>query len=134
MSDVKVGDVVAWRDVPDGALVRQGRFYYLRIKAKGWCVYSADAWRAFARWLDGAESKPWAWHGAGDVTIIALGLTGQETAAELQRLALLNLPIAAIGREFADPQVLAERLHRAGWRPGMTAADAARLLAEVRDG
>ncbi len=85
-------------------------------------------------------------------------VTGQETAADLQRLAEVYEVRDAL---FTAPDIVefmhtsvedmnsyecpecsphepqawtwaAERLHAAGWRPGMTAEDAARLLAEVR--
>lgn len=47
----KVGDVVAWANVPDGALVRCAGvyvFFYLRAGGSGWCV-GADDRKGFAR-------------------------------------------------------------------------------------
>ncbi len=128
---VKVGDVVAWADVPDGALVRE----------------------------DG-PSWPWGFY-KERVTIVALGLTGQESADDLRRLAEMfevrealtagpalgagfcrvylgsddgtgdNLIGGFSGSFEAARSVWAKRLHAAGWRPGMTAEDAARMLAEA---
>jgi hypothetical protein len=69
-------------------------------------------------------------------TIVALGLTGEESAADLQRLAevfevreyLIRSGDDAVwcGQEL---DVFAACLHAAGWRPGMSAEDAARRLA-----
>ncbi len=106
---------------------------------------------------------PWDIRNPGPVTIVALSLTGQETADDLRRLAEVfevrealrlrawrkdsHLPwhtslrpfdedgVVASGKTAEEAiQAAAERLHSAGWRPGMTAEDAARLLAEVRHG
>lgn len=82
-----------------------------------------------------------------DVVVIALNLTGSETAADLQRLAEIFEVREALVQLFraenpADNERLrtmlmslcdgaAEILHAAGWRPGMTAENAARLLAEA---
>lgn len=84
----------------------------------------------------------WTWgfgaplRGGDSVTIVALGITGEETAADLQRLAEVFEVREALMREDEDyahlpltATLAAERLHAAGWRPGMTAEDAARLLA-----
>lgn len=79
------------------------------------------------------------------VTIVALNLTCKESAADLQRLAevyevreaSVTLPMALVVRAMGpidDPLTAdgigsaAERLHAVGWRPGMSAEDAARLL------
>ena len=101
MSEIKVGDVVAWADVPDGALVRS--------KAQtGWtCFYRragdfGDAaglrrgphdagvfWPASEQlpfWRDVAVWKGWC-PDDHSVTVVALGLTGQESADDLRRLA-----------------------------------------------
>jgi hypothetical protein len=81
-------------------------------------------------------------------TIIALGLSGQEAAADLQRLAEVYEVREAMLSWSADERAVvlaheaawgilsevAERLHASGFRRGMTAEDAASLLAEVRDG
>jgi len=149
VSQVKVGDVVAWAEVPSGAFVETsggGRFFVrvgnqrLLAKVPGDKSWGTDTW------------GPWNDRFATSGTIIALGLTGQETAAELQRLAevykvreaWLAMPPVEIARitsllvAYADAGAASafddfyRRLHAAGWRPGMTAEDAARLLAEVQ--
>lgn len=111
----KIGDVVAWESVPDGALVRYGDRYYVRLPDdRGWWVGTTGRpWAAFGRGpaipgekMDGLRKRgwTWSWHNDNDpVTIVALGLTGEESAGDLCRMAEV---------------------------PGMTAEDAARLLAE----
>lgn len=94
-----------------------GSFFYERIsEACGWCVGSHNAsGDDFAY-----ESVPdigWPWVPAAydvEVDIVALGLTGQETAADLQRLA-------------------EGRLHAAGVRAGDSSERAAELLAAEVD-
>ncbi len=158
---VRVGDVVAWADVPDGALVRD---------ADGFCAvrkYDRGAWvfgqnREWTAWI-AASSTPlvrgWPWagdvpDGCARVTIVALGLTGHESADDLRRMAeVFEVREALLQAHGTDAELwhsaawgsarqgvgvtlaavaqdAAERLHAAGWRPGMTAEDAARLLAE----
>lgn len=156
MPIVNVGDVVAWADVPSGALVRAdiGAFYVER-GAWRYRVHSACA-SFWAREIAGHPER--ARNTGEQVTIIALGLTGQETAADLQRLAELFETREALRKALRTEPGLsgftrvylggmmvggfsggdgltywAQRLHAAGWRPGMTAEDAGRLLAEVRD-
>lgn len=96
--------------------------------------------------------------GCTQATIVALDLTGQETAADLQRLAEVFEVREALDRATSPrrqrpsggghdltwtvhgtplnipvketPDKFAERLHALGWRKGMTAEDTARLLAE----
>lgn len=162
---IKVGDVVPWVDVPDGALVRER----MEERATIWCLRVGDlgavvhvdgrGWRSF--------ELGWEWDELADptasVTIVALGLTGQESADDLRRLAEVfevrealdamlvchncgneeptigELEDGTISQpwctecdsEMGYPHFAseAERLHAAGWRPGMTAEDAARLLA-----
>ena len=166
----KIGDVVPWSNVPNGALVQVQfsaglrRFptqiavngdYIMCVGGHGQVVGSDDGdgplWTA--RDLDDA----WTWRtGDGEATIVALGLTGQESADDLRRLAEVFEVREALGTMraadhateraledaikgaaagptmsdlFAAMTTVAERLHAAGWRPGMTAEDAARLLA-----
>lgn len=165
MSTVKVGDVVAWDKVPSGALVKQGHSFIVRMGDGGWHVGGPDgAWSSFSTWSDGEPSEPWPWKGSGIglLSIVALNVRANATAADLQRLAevfevreVLQVEDAyqfkvgecyhffsvALGRNVvsrvrgpgsADEARgwVATLLHRAGWRPGMTAEDAARLLAE----
>jgi hypothetical protein len=172
----KVGDVVAWADVPDGAMVRwlwDGHGLEHFYRRHGHCVSRVGSY-------DGVWCRAGRDDGAFDprerVTIVALSLTGQETANDLRRLAEVFEVREVIARmldadnaewywsctsddpkwpdsphgisiqlhewedsiEVADEatrtlalDVAAGCLHAAGWRPGMTAEDAARLLAEA---
>lgn len=143
---VKIGDTVAWADVPDGALVREhdglhANDYDVRHAGRGWLV-----WACMARvWRSSLSSLGTSWDEVDDhsdvVTVIALDLTGQETAADLQRLAemfdireaLTRAPTDALAwltfRAGGDSlDTLVARLHAAGWRVGMTVGDAVRLL------
>lgn len=144
MTAPNVGDVVAWEKVPDGALVlhmchlyeRHGRWGCTRAYWNGeWFSSYAEGWIAGYQWSDLFDDD--------EPRIVALGLTGQETAADLQRLAevfevreaFLALPGVdglrqAVGALF-DEVFAPERLHALGWRKGQTAEDAARLLAEA---
>lgn len=147
-SVVKVGDVVAWRDVPDGALVRpnsDARVYSMRINGGGRYVCNPrGVWRGFMDF----PGTPWGWDPRLDedpkrtpALIVALGLTGKESADDLRRLAeifevrealwkTVDAYAAGWGNIWEQAETwLAERLHAAGWRPGMTAEDAARMLA-----
>ncbi|HEY8376724.1 MAG TPA: hypothetical protein VIK91_09560 [Nannocystis sp.] len=161
---VKVGDVVAWCDVPDGAMVRpnsDARVYSMRINGGGRYVCNPrGVWRGFMDF----PGTPWGWDPRLDedpkrtpALIVALGLTGEESADDLRRLAEIfevreALLAAAAGNQTAERTIeqhvvqeaadrgptwgdlqdafyaIAERLHAAGWRPGMTAEDAARML------
>jgi hypothetical protein len=136
MSDVKVGDTVSWENVPDGALVKTPVIIH---RHKGICrmPFAGIVW-----------VSPWRYSVAKMCTIIALGLSGQEAAADLQRLAEVYEVREAMLSWSADERAVvlaheaawgilsevAERLHASGFRRGMTAEDAASLLAEVRDG
>ena len=153
--NVNIGDVVAWADVPDGALVRDSEGWHALCRGRGIYVGKpGDGWLSANAWPD--EGR-WRWQSAsGDATIVALGLTGQESADDLRRLAEVFEVREALGTMraadhateraledaikgaaagptmsdlFAAMTTVAERLHAAGWRPGMTAEDAARLLA-----
>ena len=144
---------IKWVDVPDGALVRVmrngGITFALKQAGRGF-------WTGPATWE--APIRSWIWwswdsvRSPATVTIVALGLTGQETAADLRRLAEVFEVREAVARDFsvwrvvqtaaggddersardADVAATIDRLHAAGWRPGMTAEDAARLLSEAR--
>lgn len=154
--DIKVGDVVAWDKVPSGALVRvstdAATSHALRIGDQGeWVGFrfsreTSGEWRPFCRtwpWSEGAET--------GSVTIIALDVPADATAEQLRTLAEvfevrealhamhpLDALVATGG--FGPDAVVytfdeaAPLLHHAGWRPSMSAEDAARMLAEVHDG
>jgi len=88
---VKVGDVVAWDEVPDGALIlEKDGFYSQRMNGRGRvAALKGYEWRA---WGDDYEWRPdsWKWpHRDYEcyVEIIALNLTGNETADDLRALA-----------------------------------------------
>lgn len=151
MPDIKVGDTVAWADVPDGAMVRSAaKMYYRRAGDGGWCVGCVIGERQ--HW-EPLGLRPWRWQGgiAHNVQVIALGLTGSESAADLQGMAerfdiraalRIDLGLPGFSRVFLGDEMVggfsggdglsywAERLHAAGFRAGMTPEDAARLLAE----
>lgn len=121
----------------------EGRFRW--VQYDGQWNYEPRMWNTGSLLDDGArwDLLP------GDATIIALGLTDQETADDLRRLAEVFEVREAVSREFAvwrvvqqeaggddvfsakgeDMDRCVDRLHAAGWRPGMTAEDAARMLA-----
>ncbi len=97
LARLEVGDTVAWAEVPDGAMVRvrvrDGDDYFaVRQHGRGAWVFGCDR-----EWCEGVRAKDvnqplrrgWAWADGEPqmVTIIATGLTGTETAADLQRLA-----------------------------------------------
>ena len=90
---IKIGDTVAWADVPDGAMVRTatrqaGVVHALRIVGHGRFVSGTWGWREWdLRWEWSAEAEAPAWLKHPDPTIIALGLTGFESAEDLQRMA-----------------------------------------------
>lgn len=80
----KIGDVVPWPKVPSGALVETsggGRFILrigdrrLMAKVPGDATWGTDTW---GPWNDGFATFG---------TIVALGLTGDESADDLRRLA-----------------------------------------------
>ncbi|WAS97794.1 hypothetical protein [Nannocystis punicea] len=91
----RVGDRVAWAEVPDGALVFDRGdedwpepAHALRLAGRGRWVHEAHV----TDWTLELEEWPWQageerGQGTNGVTLVALGLTGEETAADLQRLA-----------------------------------------------
>lgn len=86
---VKVGDVVAWDEVPSGAMVRlciEVFWYGLRIEDDGCWVGSFT----LSQWHKPRRGFTWIGrprYASGDTVIIALNLTGNETADELRTLA-----------------------------------------------
>ena len=82
---VKVGDVVAWANVPSMAMVSDYGDYVVRKGSGGITVYSRS--RTDNGWS--VERPIWAWpfFAKRTVSIIALNLTGNETADELRALA-----------------------------------------------
>lgn len=119
-NEVRVGDVVFWEKVPPDALVQVvggaddlglPAAYAIRSGDGGKWVYDPDE---VGRVIWSTAQATWRWTSAldagvippsGECTIIALNLTGQETAADLQRLAevyevreaLLAVPCVACG-------------------------------------
>jgi hypothetical protein len=145
----RVGDVVAWDDVQDGWLVRDADGdYALRIDGQGHYVATPNdieggGWESWEEMDSHHDAWPWNNSPSRSNTIIATGLSGKETAADMQQLAevyevreaLKAWPMSywaillrgAINNTSVD--VWAQRLHAAGWRPGDSAARAADLLA-----
>ena len=132
MPDIKSGDTVAWADVPDGAMVRdEAQDYILR-------------WGGQAEWVNAREfQRPGpVWHAAAlafdadaPVTIIALGLSGSESAEDLQRMAEIFdgwrdlCERTGWDREMAWGNAVA--LHGFGWRAGLPfVADLARAASD----
>lgn len=86
---VKVGDVVAWDEVPSGAMVKclfgLHIHYAMRMRDGGsWPAVDSKDWMEFA--------VSWGWKGmpyglTSDPVVIALVLTGNETANDLRALA-----------------------------------------------
>jgi len=87
---VKVGDTVAWVDVPSGALVRSSHgSIYVRVGDRGWVVGDSTIGVTcmFGRYCDDDDDAPWLWgRGEFSLTILALGLTGSETKETLSML------------------------------------------------
>jgi predicted RNA-binding protein YlxR (DUF448 family) len=92
VTSAKVGDAVRWEDVPNGALIRDvskevpGWWHAARkVNGRGaWVGNDRDQWNAF----DGRGLWGWATqsHDSETVTIIALGLTGEEDEDTLRSL------------------------------------------------
>ena len=94
---IQVGDMVRWDDVPVGALVFSDpltglRWWYFREGETGNTVgidrgpgTRADCWAC----ADGSHRPVWVGWSKSDtlVRIVALSLTGNETADEVRRLA-----------------------------------------------
>jgi hypothetical protein len=144
-----VGDVVAWDEVQDGWLVLGANgTLAARRQANGLIVGRGGS--------QGIIAEHWG-ESSDIVTIIAAGLTGKETADDLQRLAevydidqcieahrlparvRLNGETLIVERWLYDLaghagddgwcRVIAEHLHRVGWRRGDGAVKARELLA-----
>ena len=135
MPDIKIGDTVAWADVPDGAMVRTatrqaGVVHALRIVGHGRFVSGTWGWREWdLRWEWSAEAEAPAWLKHPDPTIIALGLTGFEAAEDLQRLAEVfdgwraGLPfVADLARAASDPCAACAEMDGWGCREHQSAA------------
>lgn len=114
---IKVGDVVEWRLAPMRALVRDSVKFV-------WTMSDAEEWQTY---------EP-----LSLVTIIALDVPADATADDLRVLAERFEVREAVMRDASlwaneftleDLEDAVVTLHRAGWKPGMTAEDAARLLA-----
>lgn len=77
---VKVGDVVAWDEVPDNTLIRSPYTGDIAARYAGQCHYFAS----------GVALGPTPWSKSGPpalpVVVVAVDLTGSETADELRAL------------------------------------------------
>jgi hypothetical protein len=90
----EIGDTVAWADVPDGALIRDRPSDLWAETGHAVRLAGRGRWVHEERVLDwSVDEDDWPWHkgeelgqGADGVTVVALGLTGRETADELQRV------------------------------------------------
>lgn len=81
----EIGDTIEWDNVPrNGTMIRQGRNYATRIGDDGtWNHVDGDpAW-----WSCRGAGWQWALNGSGAVTIVALDLTGEESAGDLRKRA-----------------------------------------------
>lgn len=152
MSAPEVGRRIAWHEVPDRALVAvetpDGRLYALRSGSRGRYVGGP------ASWVGEDEEPSWSWfHGStdGEPLVVALSVPAQASADHLRGLAevfevreeLRVCPgLPGFTRVYLGGYLIggfscgdgltfwAERIHAVGWRPGMPAEDAARLLSE----
>lgn len=124
-NEVKVGDVVAWEDVPSNALVREddaacAGCFTVRRADRGLMVWApgAQSWRSIvANDLDD-DGWPWERGNSTTATIIALNLTGQETAADLQRLAEVYEVREAVATDLALLKAVVEvKTRRHLWTP-----------------
>ena len=90
---VKVGDVVAWDEVPAMALVKPtapdfaAHQHFFRYGKQGWFVGSSHSMYDRVPPLGNCWPKWDAWTGFPKARIVALNLTGNETADELRALA-----------------------------------------------
>jgi hypothetical protein len=90
-----VGDTLNADEVRSGMMTRRmrddgGEFFYLRRGESGWCVGAVDAERsdvAFEKMPD--DDVAWSWSRVRyqGLTIVAMGLTGDESPEELRHLA-----------------------------------------------
>ena len=137
MSAIKIGDTVAWADVPDGAMVRLagytdglvvvvvkrwgcGQLVWRSDRGKWYCASPEGGvltWSVAAPHPQRLPDNDW------PVTIIALGLTGSESAENLQRMAEIFdgwrdlCERTGWDREMAWGNAVA--LHGFGWRAGL---------------
>lgn len=154
----QVGNSVAWADVPNGAMVRTdpntGLIWHEVRYQRGDLSLGSVAGihhrdTHFGNWFacpPKRDDPVWLeWPHSGPVTIIALGLTGKETPADMQRLSEIYAihealramnpldflvatgGIAPDSRSFNISEA-PPLLHAAGWRPGMTPEQAAACL------
>lgn len=144
---LSIGDRIKWCATPRGSLVKMG-------DSVAWCRGEHGSWvNLFGDWIrDLITILPWSRDYEDDVVVVALDVPADATADSLRELTerfevreawedvldgMNNIARAdnrAVVMYFDDPgrdaRAFFDRLHAAGWRPGMTAEDAARLLAE----
>lgn len=141
---IKVGDVVEWAEAPDGALVRRDDGQHA-IKSHGRGFWAGPSWCAPTQmwiwWVWSTEKR------YPHVTVIALNVPAGVTVDDLKRLAEVfsvreallamnkapTMAFAVLLEVAHDPDDhswdgLAQRLHAARWRPGMSAEEATRCL------
>lgn len=121
---MKPGDLTRWADVPDGAMVRSDPpegfvWHYVRLGDRGSCVGCGPRGH-IGEWgsIDFDPRPEWEGWNPPDhpVTIVALGLTGHESATDLRALA-----------EAVDPWRRSDMwppgFSRAGWLLTMAPAE-----------
>lgn len=103
MSAPEVGRRIAWREVPDRALVavetQGGRLYALRSGSRGHYVGGP------ASWVGEDEEPSWSWfHGStdGDPLVVALSVPAQASADHLRGLAKVFEVREAASDEFKN--------------------------------
>jgi len=99
---MKPGDRCRWSEAPAGSLVRDAEGdYAVRLpNGRGIWVYVCRNGPTTMPWRGcGGGKGEWPWRDDGDrrhgeVTVIAVGLTGWENTGELRRRALYDFPMA----------------------------------------
>lgn len=134
---VKVGNVVAWDEVPINTLIQwewsgYGHEYHVKCLSPTGREKTACVGNTRHQWSladkDSGNFDP-----QEPVVIVAPGLTGRETADELRALAErfeIRRHLIATGDDALwfgeDVDACAARLHACGWRVGMDADEAFR--------
>lgn len=85
-----LNEVTSWREVPDGTLIRdEEEDFAIRLGSQGAFVFLSGLGGAWKSWEETPKFEWMEWeliHRGYFMLIIATGLTGHETGAELQRI------------------------------------------------